>query len=201
MTRTVRTVRPMCGIIADMLRVLTGLTAWLAGSALAVGLAWFGADLVVRNTGMSLSAPVIGPGPTAPSGSAHPSGSAPVGPDPTARAASAPASATPLPSAAPPSPAASPSSAVPLSSASPISSATAGAGEGTARGYTLTGGRVTLLVTSGSAQLMTAVPMSGYSVQTWSGPGWLRVDFSSGPQVSSLIASWNGHPPSVVVEN
>jgi hypothetical protein len=40
---------------------------------------------------------------------------------------------------------------------------------------------------------------AGFAVQTWSGPDWLRVDFSSGSQVSSLIASWNGHPPSVVV--
>jgi hypothetical protein len=48
---------------------------------------------------------------------------------------------------------------------------------------------------------VTAVPSGGFSVQTWSAPGWLRVDFSSGQRVSSLIASWNGHPPSVVVTN
>lgn len=183
MTRTVRTIIPMCGIIAGMVRVLTGLAAWLAGSALAVSLAWFGAGMVVRNTGMTPSVPVISAGPTAPSSSAPPSSSTPVSPHQTAKAASAPASAAPR------------------SSASPISSATTGAGDGTVHGYTLTGGRVTLLVRSDSAQLVTAVPTSGYSVQTWSGPGWLRVDFSSGPQVSSLIASWNGHPPSIIVTN
>ena len=44
-------------------------------------------------------------------------------------------------------------------------------------------------------------PDSGFSVQTWSGTDWLRVDFSSGAQVSSLIASWYQHAPTVTVEN
>ena len=48
---------------------------------------------------------------------------------------------------------------------------------------------------------MTATPDSGFSVQTWSGTDWLRVDFSSGAQVSSLIASWYQHAPTVTVEN
>jgi hypothetical protein len=67
--------------------------------------------------------------------------------------------------------------------------------------YALTGGEVTLELKGDSAQLVTAVPAAGYSVQTWSGTGWLRVDFSSGPLVSSLIASWYLHAPTVTVEN
>jgi len=69
------------------------------------------------------------------------------------------------------------------------------------RAYTLAGGRVTLALTPTSAQLVTAVPGDGYAVQTWSGTGWLRVDFSSGPQVSSLIASWYEHAPTVTIAN
>ena len=65
----------------------------------------------------------------------------------------------------------------------------------------LTGGHVTLDVTPSSVQLVTAVPDVGYSVQTWSGTGWLRVDFSSGPQVSSLVASWYQHAPAITVTN
>ena len=48
------------------------------------------------------------------------------------------------------------------------------------RSYTLAGGRVALHVTADSAELVTAMPDSGFSVQTWSGTDWLRVDFSSG---------------------
>ena len=72
---------------------------------------------------------------------------------------------------------------------------------GSVRAYTLAGGRVTLEVTPTSVQLVTAVPDAGYAVQTWSGTGWLRVDFSSGPQVSSLIASWYEHAPTITVTN
>jgi hypothetical protein len=69
------------------------------------------------------------------------------------------------------------------------------------RVYDMTGGRVTLDVTANSVQLVTAVPDAGYSVQTWSGTDWLRVDFSSGAQVSSLIASWYEQSPSITVTN
>jgi hypothetical protein len=65
----------------------------------------------------------------------------------------------------------------------------------------MVGGRVTLDLTQDSVQLVTAVPDAGYSMQTWSGTDWLRVDFSSGPQVSSLIASWYEHAPAVTVTN
>ena len=67
--------------------------------------------------------------------------------------------------------------------------------------YVLAGGRVTLDVTSSSVQLVTAVPDVGDSVQTWSGTDWLRVDFSVGAQVSSLIASWYQHAPTITVTN
>jgi len=167
-----------------MVRVLTGVAAWLAGTALAVGLAWFGAGLVVRSTGMTPSAPAIvsaGPlrsstaaparPPASPGGGAGSGGA--VGRSPS-RSPSAPGSAAP----ARPAPA-----------------------SGTLHGYTLAGGHVTLLLTQTAAKLVSAVPGDGYSVQTWSGAGWLRVDFSSGAQVSSLIASWNGHAPSVTVTN
>ena len=72
---------------------------------------------------------------------------------------------------------------------------------GNVRAYALAGGNVTLEVTADTAQLVTAVPHAGYSVETWSGTDWLRVDFSSGAQVSSLIASWYQHAPTVTVEN
>jgi hypothetical protein len=48
-----------------------------------------------------------------------------------------------------------------------------------------------------SVELVAATPMAGFSVQTWSGAGWLRVDFSEGATVSSLIATWNSGTPTV----
>jgi hypothetical protein len=170
-----------------MTRVLTGLAAWLAGTALAVGLAWFGANMVVRDAGVSPGVQVVNADPPAPS--AVPSAAPPT--PPTPRASATPAPSDPARSAAASSP--SPSATSP---ATPSATAAGGV-----RSYTLAGGRVALLVTGDSAALMTAVPDSGFSVQTWSGTDWLRVDFSSGAQVSSLIASWYEHTPTVTVTN
>jgi hypothetical protein len=182
---------PACGIIADMTRALTGLAAWLAGTALAVGLAWFGANMVVRDAGMSPGVQVINVAPAAPV------------PQPTIAPASPglPASSAPGAPGASGSPAAGqPGRSAATTSPSPSTTPSAAAA-GTVRSYTLAGGRVALDVSGDSATLVTAMPDSGFSVQTWSGTDWLRVDFSSGAQVSSLIASWYQHAPSVTVEN
>jgi hypothetical protein len=190
---------PLCGIIADMTRALTGLAAWLAGTALAVGLAWFGANMVVRDAGMSPGVQVINvppatraadppTPPTPPTAPARPTGS-------TSRASGRPAPTEPERSTAAGSPSPSPS---PSATPSPTPSASAA---GAVRSYMLDGGRVALLVTGNSAALVTATPDSGFAVQTWTGTDWLRVDFSSGGQVSSLIASWYQHAPTVTVEN
>ncbi|HEX4290268.1 MAG TPA: hypothetical protein VH021_15210 [Trebonia sp.] len=167
-----------------MTRALTGLAAWLAGTALAVGLAWFGANMVVADAGMSPGVQVINVAPATPT--AQP-------PTPPASPA-LPASPAPRASGSPTGQAAATSS--PSPSATPRASA-----DGAVRSYSLDGGRVALLVTGDSASLVTATPDSGFSVQTWSGTDWLRVDFSSGAQVSSLIASWYQHAPTVTVEN
>jgi hypothetical protein len=146
-----------------MWRVMVGLAAWIAGTGIAVSVAWLGANVVITNAGVEPGIPVI---------------SVAVAHSP-AKAALSPAKAGPSPSA----------------------SATASASAGDVHAYTLAGGNVTLDMTGGSVQLVTAVPDPGYSVQTWSGTGWLRVDFSSGPQVSSLIASWYQHAPTVTITN
>ena len=177
-----------------MTRALTGLAAWLAGTALAVGLAWFGANMVVRDAGMSPGVQVINVAPTAP---APQPTMAP--PSPGLPASSAPG--VPGVSGASGSPAASqPGRSAATSSPSPSTTPSAAAA-GTVRSYTLAGGRVALDVSGDSAALVTAMPDSGFSVETWSGTDWLRVDFSSGAQVSSLIASWYEHAPTVTVEN
>lgn len=198
MTGTVRPIGVAWGIIGDMMRMLGGVAAWLGGTAAAVGLAWFGAGMVVRNTtaspalpAISVTAPASAAPPPAPATAPGPSG--PAHPSPTA-SPTAPATPAPAPTTAPA--ASRPPAPAPSRRPSPAPSPS-----GQTRSYTLQGGRVTLLVTAESAQLVTAVPDAGFAVQTWSGTDWLRVDFSSGVQVSSLIDSWNGHSPSVTVTN
>ena len=190
-----------------MTRVLTGLAAWLGGTALAVCLAWFGANMVVRDAGVSPGVQMINAAPVAPATEPPPPTNPPAPttlPAPTSspRAAGTTAASEPSRSAeasSSPSPTA-PGSTTPSATPPATPSATATAA-GSVHTYTLAGGRVALLVTGDSATLLTAVPDSGFSVQTWSGTDWLRVDFSSGAQVSSLIASWYEHAPTVTIEN
>jgi hypothetical protein len=184
-----------------MVRIMAALAAWAAGTAIATGITWFGANAVLRDAGVGPGMPVVNAAVLA---SAQPALSPPGPPPPSApvpaatsigAGASVPASASAPASVFPASGSAGPSSPAAASRAGSTGST------GNAQAYTLTGGRVTLEVTPTSVQLVTAVPDAGYAVTTWSGTGWLRVDFSSGPQVSSLIASWYEHTPTITIEN
>jgi hypothetical protein len=186
-----------------MWRIMVALTAWTAGTAIAVSVAWLGANVVVRNAGVGPGIPVINaavlPASAASSPAPPPPVMAPLSPSTGAASAGA---TSPGPAAAPSHATASETAPAPAATGpSPSASGTASPSPGDVHAYTLAGGNVTLDMTGGSVQLVTAVPDAGYSVQTWSGTGWLRVDFSSGPQVSSLIASWYQHAPTVTVTN
>src|SRR5579863_7820051 len=174
-----------------MTRVLTGLAAWLAGTALAVGLAWFGASMVVRDDGMSPGVQVINVAPTTPAATpaAAPGSPAAVRPRASVTPPASPSSPAADGQAASPSGRRSPATAAPSRSPSPSASlkptptptpTPTGSAGGTVQSYTLAGGRVALLVSADSAALVTAMPDSGFSVETWSGTDWLRVDFTSG---------------------
>jgi hypothetical protein len=174
-----------------MWRIMVGLAAWVAGTVIAVCVAWLGANVVIRNAGVEPGMPVINavaPPSAAPALAAPP----PVTFAPNSSAGRTPASHPPASTTGP---------SATRAGKSPAAGASATQSAGNVRAYTLAGGTVTLDITGSSVQLVTAVPDAGYSVQTWSGTGWLRVDFSSGPQVSSLIASWYQHAPTVTVTN
>jgi hypothetical protein len=42
---------------------------------------------------------------------------------------------------------------------------------------------------------VSATPDSGWQMQTWSEPEWLRVTFTKGQQESSVFYTWNGTAP------
>ena len=184
-----------------MVRFAVGVAAWTAGTVIAVCVAWLGANVVVRNAGVGVGMPVLNaavlPSSATSSSPATPpmvpsaAGAMPTGNGDTGTGEASPAHAAASGTDRPGS----------GSGPSPSASAPASAPAGQVHAYTLTGGTVTLEMTDTSVQLVTAVPNAGYSVQTWPGTGWLRVDFSSGPQVSSLIASWYEHAPTVTVTN
>jgi hypothetical protein len=197
-------------MIVYMVRVFVGVAAWMAGTLIAVCVALLGANVVIRNAGVGPGMPVLNAALLSPSATASPATTPAAVLSPTAgasRTASAPET-SPGHTAArgthsstawtSPSPLPSPS---PSASAWSSAAASASASAGDVRAYTMTGGNVTLQVTDSAVQLVTAVPDAGWSVQTWPETGWLRVDFTSGSRVSSLIASWYEHAPIITVTN
>lgn len=158
-------------------RLLAGTAAWAAGTAIAVTLAWLGAEVVLRH-GVAAGPQVPTPGAASavPSPPPAPSGPASPAPAPGPRRSASPGGLPPRP----PSPPSSPR-------------------PGAVHSYALAGGRVTLLIAKTSVRLLSATPTAGFSVQTWSAAGWLRVDFSQGSAVSSLIATWNASAPTVQI--
>lgn len=75
------------------------------------------------------------------------------------------------------------------------------AGAARTRRYDLAGGVVLLAQTRTSARLAAARPATGWRKESWFGDGWLRVDFTRGDRAATLIATWNGHPPEIRLDN
>lgn len=148
--------------------------AWLAGTACAATILWQGVSSVRPpggrpETGLRITAP--------PRDGATPGpGAARTGPPGKAPAAATPGGTPDRP---------------------PLCENDPGSGTPRSRSYRVSGGVVVLAQTRTGARLVEARPVSGWRRQFWCGIGWLRVDFSAGRRVTTLIATWNGHPPQV----
>ncbi|MBC3842541.1 hypothetical protein GXW82_27135 [Streptacidiphilus sp. 4-A2] len=66
---------------------------------------------------------------------------------------------------------------------------------GQIQGYNRPGGRIVVAMGTSSASLVSAVADSGWSMHTWTGDEWLRVDFEQGTLDSIFYVTWNGHAP------
>ncbi|MFE2036766.1 hypothetical protein ACFXBB_26690 [Streptomyces scopuliridis] len=185
-----------------MARMRMGLVhtlAWSLATGAAVTLSWWGVHSVMAGTAYdpprALPLPVD---------SATEPGASPL------------ASSTwrpPSPSAKPPSsPAATPSHSERPSSPPPPKepkdtggNADRGAGpeaepsgsSGEVKSYTVDGGRVVFDIGDASAELVSATPDSGWQMQVWTQPSWIRVTFTQDGREVSVFCTWNGHPPMV----
>ncbi|WP_436789554.1 hypothetical protein [Yinghuangia sp. YIM S10712] len=203
-----------------MRRGVTRFAAWLAVTATAVALSWYGVRTVLRGTvfepprAPALAADAVhGPAPdpaslppasdvTISATSQPPTGpsSSPPPASPSARPTSAvPSSAGPSPSGPPPttSPVVDPSAGGTAQTRSePVFRIDAADGQaGSTRTYQLKGGRAVFTFTADAATLVAATPGSGWAVKVREGHRWLRVDFTRGGRTSSVFVTWNGHPP------
>ncbi|MFJ8390882.1 hypothetical protein ACIQ9Q_41670 [Streptomyces sp. NPDC094438] len=67
--------------------------------------------------------------------------------------------------------------------------------------HRLAGGEVLLATDSRTATLVSVTAADGWRAQTWVQQGWLRITFTRGEEVSSPFCTWNGHPPSVQIDD
>jgi hypothetical protein len=168
-----------------MKRAITYVGVWLTATTAAVTVSWLGVRDVIRGAvfDQSDAVPVVHPVtvPPAESPPPPPTSSTPEpAPPPVPGTVD---SATPRPQ--PPKPAPKPSPP-PTEEASDV------------RTYEVKGGTVVLSVRPDSAELISATPRSGYTVQTWDHQdGWLRVEFTARQRASSVIATWHDHPTTV----
>ncbi|MGW2861536.1 hypothetical protein [Streptomyces sp. NPDC001205] len=178
--------------------------AWSLATGAAVTLSWWGVHTVMAGT-------VYDPPRALPvSGDAH-----------IAQGSRPDASSTQRPQEPPPSPSSSPArkpskdagdgkasdshapSSGPSGAKSPSTSTPSGnpANSGAVQGYNVSGGRVVFDLGDTSAQLVSATPASGWQMERWIQTQWIRVTFTRGSETVSVFCTWNGHPPSVEINN
>ncbi|MFI8822353.1 hypothetical protein [Streptomyces sp. NPDC053431] len=186
--------------MSRMRRGLVHALAWSLATGGAVTLSWWGVHTVLAGT-------VYDP-PRAlpiPSGTLAAAGGG-TGTDPLTSSTHSPGS----PSA---TPTATPSTARPTRTAStaPTRRPTAprttpgGPGEGTGdtgsvKSYGTDGGRVVFDLGPSSAELVSATPGSGWQMQVWKQPTWIRVTFTKDGREISVFCVWHDTAPRVEID-
>ncbi|MER5351563.1 hypothetical protein ABT093_14685 [Kitasatospora sp. NPDC002551] len=177
---------------------LVQLGAWAAATGAAVALSWFGVHAVLTGAAFERPKALPLPSPASADGARPvptPSATQPQAADRTGPTATP---STARASAAPPRPTAHATPTAPSAGASgPQRPAPAAGATSSVRSYPVPGGKVALDLQSDHASLVSATPDSGWQMQVWNGPQWLRVDFTKDDQANSVIVSWNGYPPRV----
>jgi hypothetical protein len=71
---------------------------------------------------------------------------------------------------------------------------------GTVRSYPVRGGQVVFDIRDASADLVSATPAGGWQMQVWKQSQWIRVDFVSGADTTSVFCTWHDGPPRVRID-
>lgn len=170
--------------------------AWSLATGAAVTLSWWGVHTVLAGT-------VYDP----PRALPIPAGTTVVpaaeGSDPLASSTQQPKAPTSSPSATPGktgSPATSPPDPPPTPSHKPTATKQPDSG-GNVKSYTVDGGRVVFDLGETSAELVSATPSSGWQMQVWKQPTWIRVTFTQDGRELSVFCVWHDTAPRVEIED
>ncbi len=71
---------------------------------------------------------------------------------------------------------------------------------GEVRSYPAKGGRAVFDIRAASAELVSATPDGGWQMQVWKQSEWIRVDFVSGADTTTIFCTWHDGPPKVRID-
>ncbi|WP_250286507.1 hypothetical protein [Streptomyces atroolivaceus] len=179
-----------------MQRGLVHAIAWSLATGAAVTLSWWGVHTVMSGTAYDPPRAVpISVGARGGQATDEPLSSSTHRALPSASPSATVSRAAPSRS---PRPSRQPSSRPPAASPGPAKPSAPPSTAGEVKSYPTRGGRVVLELVEDSAKLVSATPEPDWSMQVWTNPEWIRVDFSDGAGATvSVFCTWNGHPPMV----
>ncbi|AJF65338.1 hypothetical protein [Streptomyces vietnamensis] len=195
-----------------MRRGLVHALAWSLATGAAVTLSWWGVHTVLSGTvydppralplpaGGTIGAPASGDDPqtSATRSPATAPPSAPAAPKSTPSEARTP----PTPPSATPSRRPTPTAEAPTTTPPPDAGTNPGSGaDSGVKTYTVDGGRVTFDLGETSAELVSATPASGWQMQVWKQPTWIRVTFTEGGRELSVFCVWHDTAPRVEIDD
>ncbi|MGW0120291.1 hypothetical protein [Streptomyces sp. NPDC003327] len=209
-----------------MTRVRRGLVhalAWSLATGAAVTLSWWGVHTVLSGTvydppralplpagtgadagtdagtGTGADGGTAGAGGTPLTSSTHRPDTAGGSPPAAPATSRTPSAATPTAPTAAPSRTATPSPGPEL----PAAGATTAAGDDPSgvKSYSVDGGRVAFDLGETSAELVSATPASGWRMQVWKQPSWIRVTFTQDGRELSVFCVWHDTAPRVEIDD
>ncbi|MFJ3904214.1 hypothetical protein [Streptomyces sp. NPDC090025] len=206
-----------------MRRGLVHALAWSLATGASVTLSWWGVHTVLAGTvydppralpipsGTSEIGEAAGSGAAdAADGSADDPLSSPSGTPATPSGSASPArggtgrpSAPATPPRSPAPPTGTPAPPTPAKGTDPGPGAGSGgtdSGTGSVKSYGTDGGRVVFDLGETSAELVSARPESGWQMQVWKQPTWIRVTFTQGSREISVFCVWHDTAPRVEIE-
>lgn len=169
--------------------------AWSLATGAAVTLSWWGVYTVLAGTvydpprALPIPAGTSSDDPDAEGGETRASSTHDPG---------RPASATPPAGTTAPTPSATPSRR-PTTSKPPSTEPPQDGGN--VKSYTVDGGRVVFDLGKTSAELVAATPSSGWQMQVWKQPTWIRVTFTKDGRELSVFCVWHDTAPRVEIDD
>ncbi|MGW1884345.1 hypothetical protein [Streptomyces sp. NPDC001970] len=181
--------------MAGMRRGLVHAMAWSLATGAAVTLSWWGVHTVMAGTAYDRprALPITTDGRTTravpPESSSTQS---PKSPSPSAATGAKPDNTrTPSTSSPADKPGDKPATTKPPSLPTP---------SGNVKSYSVEGGRVAFDIGTASAELVSATPASGWTMQVWKQPTYIRVTFSQGGREIDVFCTWHDTAPRVEIE-